>query len=114
MRVLGGWPRSTREIGRARWARGVRHSTADRRLGQPHQLLCGWSPVMAWSQFMQGCSERLHLGLRDGLGAWIAFENRQRRRPRGIGKYLGEFEEQHHQQAADRILVTHNVIPELF
>ena len=62
---------------------------------------------------MQEPAEALHLGLRDGLRAWIAFENRQGGRPCGIGKDLREFGEQHHQQGVDLIFVAHHVITQL-
>ena len=68
---------------------------------------------MARCQFMQELAEGLHLRLRDRLCAWIAFEDRQSRRPRGINKDLCEFGEEDHEQGVDLIFVAHHVITEL-
>ena len=68
---------------------------------------------MARRQFMQEFAQGLHLGLRDGLCAWIAFEDRQSGGPCGINKDLREFWEKHDQQGVDLIFVAHHVIAEL-
>ncbi len=82
-------------------------------LANPTSSCAVGRPSWRGESLMQECAETLHLGLRDGLGAWIAFENRQGRRPRGIGKDLRECGEQHHQQGVDLICVAHHVIAEL-
>ena len=62
---------------------------------------------------MQELAEGLHLGLRDGLRAGIALEDRQSRGPRGINKNLREFGKKHDQQSINLIFVAHHVITEL-
>jgi len=68
---------------------------------------------MARRQLTQELAQGLHLGLRDGLCAWIALENRQGSGPRGRGFDLREFREQHDQQRMDLIFVAHHVITQL-